>query len=128
MLVAQLTLVGLLALKKATVATPMMFPLIGFTFWFRFYIGQQHLRVTERLPSRECLKVDLKNSAMDLDFVKGGYLQPELKEKELFPENFGLEREIEQGDLKYMTPTHSEAEILDDEETNAYNMEASGYR
>lgn len=123
MLIGQITLVGLLALKKATVATPLMFPLIGFTFWFRFYIGQQHLKVTERLPSRDCLSADLKNKVyggQDFSFIKGGYIQPELKDKEVFPENFTLDREIDHGDVKYMTPTHSEAEILDDEEMMNY--------
>jgi hypothetical protein len=75
---------GLLALKKAGIASILMFPLIIITVLFNAYIRQQHFRVTENLTSRECLKTDLQNSNLDLSFVKGAYVQPELQD--VFPE------------------------------------------
>jgi hypothetical protein len=64
-----------------------MIPLIIITILFNAYIRQQHFRVTENLASRECLKTDLQNSSIDLSFVKGAYVQPELQAKDVFPEN-----------------------------------------
>jgi hypothetical protein len=81
------TVTGLLALKKAGIASILMFPLIIITILFNAYIRQQHFRVTENLTSRECLKTDLQNSSLDLSFVKGAYVQPELQAKDVYPEN-----------------------------------------
>jgi hypothetical protein len=82
---------GLLALKKAGIASILMFPLIIITVLFNAYIRQQHFRVTENLTSRECLKTDLQNSGHDFDlsFVKDAYVQPELH---VFPENLSDSR------------------------------------
>jgi hypothetical protein len=78
---------GLLALKKAGIASVLMFPLIIITILFNAYIRQQHFRVTENLTSRECLKTDLQNSSLDFDlsFVKDAYVQPEMHY--VFPKN-----------------------------------------
>jgi hypothetical protein len=56
---------------------------------FNAYLRQEHFRVAEYLPTKECLKVDLRNGDENfaLSLVQGAYLQPELREKELFPEN-----------------------------------------
>jgi hypothetical protein len=62
-----------------------MVPLIIITVLFNFYIRQQHFRVTENLASRECLKTDLQNPNLDLSFVKGAFVQPELQD--VIPEN-----------------------------------------
>jgi hypothetical protein len=80
---------GLLALKKAGIASILMFPLIIITILFNAYIRQQHFRVTENLTSRECLKTDLQNSSLDFDlsFVKDAYVQPELQDVLLPSEN-----------------------------------------
>jgi hypothetical protein len=83
---------GLLALKKAGIASILMFPLIIITVLFNAYIRQQHFRVTENLTSRECLKTDLQNSNLDLSFVKGAYVQPELQH--VFPETPSDNREV----------------------------------
>jgi len=93
MLIAQFTIVGLMALKKAVIATPLMIPLIVITVLFNAYIRQQHFRVAEFLPSRECLKEDLrKGRDFDLSFTKGAYLQDEMQDKKKFPENLSDER------------------------------------
>ena len=119
MTVAQLTLVGLMALKKASIATPLMArkslcwlsavqfvcyamflflitntgvrcpkALIFFTILFNAHLRQEHFRVAEYLPTKECLKVDIRNGDdFAVALVKGAYLQKELREKELFPDN-----------------------------------------
>jgi len=87
MLIAEITIAGLLGLKKATIATPLMIPLIIISFLFTAYIRQKHFRTAENLPSRDALKQDLKNGDdFDLSFVHDAYLQPELHDKELFPD------------------------------------------
>jgi hypothetical protein len=101
------TVAGLLALKKAGIASVLMFPLIIITILFNAYIRQQHFRVTENLTSRECLKTDLQNSSLDLSFVKGAYVQPEMQAKDLFPENLS--------DYRAMTLGFEEQEGLQEE-------------
>jgi hypothetical protein len=65
-----------------------MAPLIAITILFNAYIRQQHFRVAEHLPSRECMKSELQNGPnFDLSFTTGAYLQEELRDKKLYPEN-----------------------------------------
>lgn len=88
MLIAQITLVGLLALKKAAIATTLMFPLLAITILFNVYIGMRHFYVTEHLPTRDCLQLDRKhfaNGGLDFDFLKNKYLQPSLLQREIHP-------------------------------------------
>lgn len=76
-----------MGLKQATIATPLMFPLIAITVLFNAYVRQQHFRVTEFLPSRACLKTDLQNGPeFDLRFLKDAYLQEELRTKVKTPD------------------------------------------
>jgi hypothetical protein len=98
LLIAQFTILGLLGLKKATIAAPLMIPLIVVQFLFNAYIGQEHFRVAENLPSRECLKVDQQNGPdFDLSFVKGAYVQEELTAEEAYPEELSPSRMAELG-------------------------------
>jgi len=86
MLIAQFTLVGMLALKKAPIQSILMIPLIIITILFNFYIGMKHFYVTNHLPTRLCLQLDRKhyaNGGLDFSFVKRKYLQPALLEHEL---------------------------------------------
>jgi len=78
MLMAQLTMLGLLGLKKATIASPFFVPLLIITGLFNVYIRQQHFRTAEFLPTRNCLREDMRRSDHDLGFLKRAYLQPEL--------------------------------------------------
>ena len=73
---------GLLALKKATYATPLLVPLIIVTILFQMYIGQKHWDVAGRLPSRKCLQCDRRNEYTDLGFDGDAYIQPEMRDKE----------------------------------------------
>jgi calcium permeable stress-gated cation channel len=112
MIMAQVTLVGVLALSKSAVASAMMIPLLIITILFTVYINQQHFAMTEHLPAKDALMADLRYTAereMDYDFLKDKYIQPELREREVWPENFTVEREIENGCLEFRTPPGSEA-------------------
>jgi hypothetical protein len=85
--------VGLMALKKGVVATPLMIPIIVITILFNGYVRKQHFRVSEVLPSRECLKTDLQNGPdFDLSFTHDAYLQDEMRCKVKYPENIAQHR------------------------------------
>jgi hypothetical protein len=73
--------------------------LIIATMLFNAYIRQEHFRVPGVLPSDECMRYDTQNGDnFDLSFVKGEYLQKELREeKEAFPEDLPEERVVALG-------------------------------
>jgi hypothetical protein len=110
MLVAQITLAGVLLLKKSIIGVPLFCPLIGITILFKRYVEQKHFYVTNHLPSVECIKMDLRNiETMDFSFVRGKYIQPALQVKTSWPENFGPAREMAEEDIGYFTPPGSDA-------------------
>lgn len=82
-LIAEVTIAGLLGLKGGKVAAPMMIPLIVVTVLFSIYLRQEHYRVADYLPSRLCLKADKENEFLDLSFLTDAYLQPEMCDKEV---------------------------------------------
>lgn len=88
MLVAEMTLIGIVSIKQGAIAASLMLPLVGATVFFLFYIHQQHFRVTHFVPSTLCKSSDIKNHAtLDISFLNDQYLQPSMKEKELHPDN-----------------------------------------
>jgi hypothetical protein len=114
MIIAQVTIVGMLALNKAATASAMMIPLLIITILFSMYIHQKHFVLTEYLPAKDAVAVDWKNNAegeMNYDFVINKYIQPELRDREVFPENLSGEREMERGRVQFVAPTASEAEL-----------------
>lgn len=86
--------------------------LIVVTMLFNGYIRQEHFRVADVLPSNECLKMDLRRGLeeMDTGFLVGAYLQDEMQDKELFPEDM---------DEKYVSRLDLYPTVVNDEE----NME-----
>lgn len=88
MMIAQVTIIGLLSLKKAVRQVPLLIPLLVVTFLFNLYIRDKHFLVASSLPSRECVKEDLRGDAtLDFSFVHGAYIQPSLAvEKFLLPD------------------------------------------
>jgi calcium permeable stress-gated cation channel len=89
MVVAQLTLIGLLALKQSHYAGPAMGPLLAMTLLFILFLTDQHAKVSEFLPTRECILRDSENAfngASDMDFVRNSYLQPSLRNEPMEPE------------------------------------------
>ena len=114
MLIAEITILGLLSLKKSAIASALMLPLLIITILFGTYIRQEHFHTPNRLPSRECLKKDLNNQAggeMEFSFLQKKYLQPALQSKEeTFPENFSIEQQLLQEELHFLTPSGSEVD------------------
>ncbi|KAL7556780.1 hypothetical protein ACA910_005222 [Epithemia clementina (nom. ined.)] len=113
MLIAQLTIFGLLGLKKAVKQIPLFIPLLVITVLFNFYIRQQHFRVASYLPTRECLKEDLqRDQNFDFSFVQGAYLQPALAAKtDVQPEPTLLDQHTEQ----QFESIHDESLKIDEE-------------
>ena len=116
MVVAQLTLIGLLALKQSPYAGPALGPLLAVTILFIVYINSKHNLVSEHLPTRDCILKDLENFAegeMDMEFAKGVYLQPSLQNKPVEPEydnddqlyepNGGTQRSVRGSPSRLMT-------------------------
>jgi hypothetical protein len=122
LLIAEITVVGMLALKKATIATPLMFPLIIATALFSFYIRQEHFHIAQYLPTRLSLRKDSRNSNIDIDyaFVQEAYLQPELRERVFLPE-LSNERITELG-IRAMNEINI-SKVDDDEEAAASAIE-----
>ena len=88
MLIGQLNLIGVLALKKAVYAIPTLSPLLAITILFMILVAPKRIRVAEHLPSLRCVELDeqYKSQECDTDFAKGEYLQSALKYPKLYPE------------------------------------------
>jgi hypothetical protein len=94
------------------------------TFLFNAYINQRHFRVAEHLPSKACIKADLQNGGnFDLNFVKGAYLQEELREKEAFPQDLPEERAVALG-LAPTPPMDEEGGDMRDANKSKENVRA----
>eukprot|EP00957_Ditylum_brightwellii_P014928 1125648-Ditylum_brightwellii.AAC.1 len=87
--IAEITLFGVLGLKKKAAAVILMIPLLAITILFTIYIGQQHFVVTKYLPSISAIKKDKENIANNVDngFLRGQYNHPALQDKHLLPDN-----------------------------------------
>lgn len=85
---SEFTLTGILSLKQGVLAATAMIPLIVISGLSFLYIIQQHFRVTEFIPSTLSKKYDIRYYGKDNSFLIDQYLQPSLKEKTLYPENF----------------------------------------
>jgi calcium permeable stress-gated cation channel len=85
MVIAQLTLIGILSLKQSHYAGPAMGPLFAITILFILFINDQHAKVSEFLPTRDCILKDsenMENPNFNMNFVKNAYLQPSLRNSE----------------------------------------------
>jgi len=102
LIIGQLTLMGLLSLKKNPYSAPALGPLLVCTILFIIFMNSQHSLVADYLPTRDCVDRDDENNAegpMDTSFLKDAYLQPSLKSSEpVRPERPVSSRYIEQND------------------------------
>jgi hypothetical protein len=87
LIIAEITLFGIMGLKKGIIAAPLCLPLLITTVLFMQYLKQQHYIVPNRLPSIDCSLEDTRNVDGNYDFLQNMYLQPALKTKTLEPEN-----------------------------------------
>lgn len=92
MIIAQIALIGVLSLKKNKIAAPLLIPLPIITLLFSVYLGQKHYYVISHLPTKICVQIDKEKEAEDstraFEFVREKYLQPSMRERTSFPENF----------------------------------------
>jgi hypothetical protein len=89
MLISQLTLIGLLALKESVFAGPAIAPLTAITILFVIFIKRKLVLVTKHLPTRDCLIIDRINtesSFVDDLFARDKYLQPALRAARVEPD------------------------------------------
>mmetsp|Transcript_41542 Transcript_41542/g.100007 ORF Transcript_41542/g.100007 Transcript_41542/m.100007 type:complete len:923 (-) Transcript_41542:1031-3799(-) len=94
MTIGQIVLQGMLGLKKQPIANALMLPLTIATILFQIFVKQQHFLMTQYLPTREAIGADHRYSNNeDFSFVEGKFVQPELREREKFPDN-GNEEDI----------------------------------
>ena len=92
MLIAQVTLIGIMSIKQSALSSALLVPLGWGTFLFGLYLEQQHYKVTNSLPSTLCKRADRKNRGrLDKTFLEGQYIQPSLKVKILLPTHFNDE-------------------------------------
>jgi len=91
--IAQMTLIGVLGLKKQGLASSLCIPLLIGTVFFNTYINQQHYHMTKNMPSTMSVKEDGKNfGAIDfIDLVGGRYLQPSMQNLITEPDNMSKE-------------------------------------
>mmetsp|Transcript_46447 Transcript_46447/g.90721 ORF Transcript_46447/g.90721 Transcript_46447/m.90721 type:complete len:921 (+) Transcript_46447:28-2790(+) len=87
--VAEVTLMGVLGLKKSPVAVGLVFPLLVGTVFFNMYINLEHYRLTKFLPSTMSVEEDKKNiGSIDFDeLLIGKYLQPSMQKKTMEPDS-----------------------------------------
>ena len=76
-IVGQLTLWGILILKRFPYAIPLMMPLLGTNILFNIFMQQQHTRVCEFLPSEDCARIDSAvDETTDWSFLVDAFKQP----------------------------------------------------
>jgi hypothetical protein len=93
MLIGELTLVGLLLLKKTVYALPALMPLIGITILFMIYVIPKRNHVASHLPTMLCVELDKKNRDQEntgAEFVAQKYLQPALQAQSVYPDEAGM--------------------------------------
>jgi hypothetical protein len=145
MIIAELTILGFLALKKSEIGSALMvrkylkllcdgFPvtcpapahnsfvllelaaLIVVTMLFNAYIREEHFRVANVLPTEISSSRDLKNREdFNLDFVRGAYLQEELRHKDAFAEDLPESLDLDRAEILGITPPRDEGEAEADE-------------
>lgn len=76
MLIAQVTVLGVVSLNEGSRMVPIMIPLLIITILFHRYLQQQHLRVASTLPVMECHEIDeTSKKGGDFSFVVNAYKQ-----------------------------------------------------
>lgn len=88
MIIAELTLLGMLLLKQSFYTMPAMLPLIAITGLFIIFISREFNHVISYLPTRDCAINDSRRrqDGESLDFLRGAYLQPALKNHVVEPD------------------------------------------
>lgn len=85
MVIALLTIGGFLGLKKATIALPMLIPLLCATIYFIIYVRTHHFMPGRVLAASCCIAEDTANKDRGADYNEflGEYKQPTLRIRSL---------------------------------------------
>ena len=87
MVIAQVTLIGIMSIKKSALSSTLLVPLCWGTVFFALYLEQEHYKVTQTLPSTICKRIDYRNRGnLEMSFLEGRYVQPALQTKLMFPD------------------------------------------
>lgn len=90
MMISEVTLMGIILLKRGFVAGGLLVPLLLGTIWFLSYLKQEHFKVTVYAPSTLCMEVDeeRRNQNVDMNVLfKGQYIQSALWDKVKYVDN-----------------------------------------
>lgn len=89
MLIGEITLFGMLILKKTVYATSALAPLGVMTILFMIFEIPKRNYVADNLPTLLCVQHDKRNTDLEKktsDFASSVYLQPALRAEPLYPE------------------------------------------
>lgn len=89
MILAELFLMLILFIKEAFIAGVMLVPLLIGTILFDVYFKRRHYAITACLPLGDCAIADRKNEGPSREWLMNAYLQPELKDRVKYPDNYG---------------------------------------
>jgi hypothetical protein len=89
MMIAQITIIGMLGLKRSSYSSFAMIFLLIATMLFAYFIKQEHFKLAMILSAKECATADIANAEehVDWSFLRAKYVQPELRERRVTPEN-----------------------------------------
>ena len=87
MMISQVTIIGMLGLKRASTAAAAMIPLFACTLLFTYFVKKEHFQMARLLSAKECAEADMKHAenGVDWEFLRGRYVQPELKARYVEP-------------------------------------------
>ncbi|TMW60961.1 hypothetical protein Poli38472_001003 [Pythium oligandrum] len=118
LVVSQLTLVGLLSLKRAVTPTVLIFVLIVIILLFHHYVSSLFPRVAKYLPLNECVRFDELRSQRDPDrtyyFLDGVYQQPAMQQMKPLRADYRMlgEEDYERGAIVSSPEMHAEDQRL----------------
>lgn len=88
MILSEIVLFAVLLLKEAFAAGILLVPLVFASILFDIYLKRRHYSVTHYLPLGDCAESASSEGTDFNNWLKDAYLQPALKDKSLFPENY----------------------------------------
>jgi len=88
MMMGQISILAVMALKQAFYHAAAMAPLLIFTHFFFKYLERRHYHAADFLPLKECCKIDECNlNNDDFSFLFEKYNHPVMKAKPVQPDN-----------------------------------------
>lgn len=95
-MIAQITIIGMLGLKRSSYSSIAMIFLLVLTMLFTYSIKREHFKLAMILSAKECAIADIANAEeqVDWNFLRGKYVQPELQERRVTPVNALPERQL----------------------------------